>query len=85
MTVFTNSTHSATEAGRVSGAQRMPHLRCRRARSQLGSLNGRAANVGGKRDAGLLDSPSEDRQATWELNGGHAVLTVRGCNRHGIC
>lgn len=49
----------------------------RRAGHQLGGLDGLVANVGGKRGAGLLDSTREDWQATWELNGGHAVRTVR--------
>ncbi|MDI6520795.1 SDR family oxidoreductase [Streptomyces coelicoflavus] len=43
----------------------------------LAGLDGIVANVGGKRGAGLLDSTREDWQATWELNGGHAVRAVR--------
>lgn len=49
----------------------------RRAGGELGGLDGLVANVGGKRGGGLLDSTREDWQATWELNGGHAVRTVR--------
>ncbi|WP_405775128.1 SDR family NAD(P)-dependent oxidoreductase [Streptomyces sp. NBC_00859] len=43
----------------------------------LGGLDGVVANIGGKRGGGLLDSTREDWQTTWELNGGHAVRTVR--------
>ncbi|MFE4328753.1 SDR family NAD(P)-dependent oxidoreductase [Streptomyces sp. NPDC056831] len=49
----------------------------RQAGSVLGGLDGLVANIGGKRGGGLLDSTREDWQATWELNGGHAVRTVR--------
>ncbi|NUK01015.1 SDR family NAD(P)-dependent oxidoreductase [Streptomyces lunaelactis] len=49
----------------------------RQAGSALGGLDGLVANIGGKRGGGLLDSTREDWQATWELNGGHAVRTVR--------
>lgn len=47
------------------------------AAAQLGGLDGLVANIGGKRGGGLLDSTREDWQATWELNGGHAVRAVR--------
>ncbi|MEV0490529.1 SDR family oxidoreductase [Streptomyces atratus] len=49
----------------------------RHAGSVLGGLDGLVANIGGKRGGGLLDSTREDWQATWDLNGGHAVRTVR--------
>ncbi|MFI5757595.1 SDR family NAD(P)-dependent oxidoreductase [Streptomyces sp. NPDC051569] len=49
----------------------------RQAGSTLGGLDGLVANIGGKRGGGLLDSTREDWQTTWELNGGHAVRTVR--------
>ncbi|MFE2374136.1 SDR family NAD(P)-dependent oxidoreductase [Streptomyces sp. NPDC059398] len=58
----------------------------RRAGSELGGLDGLVANIGGKRGGGVLDSTREDWQDTWELNGGHAVRTVRaalGCLRPG--
>ena len=48
-----------------------------RAGRELGGLDGLVANVGGKRGGGLLESTREDWQATWELNGGHAVRAVR--------
>jgi 3-oxoacyl-[acyl-carrier protein] reductase len=47
------------------------------AAARLGGLDGLVANIGGKRGGGLLDSTREDWQATWELNGGHAVRAVR--------
>jgi 3-oxoacyl-[acyl-carrier protein] reductase len=43
----------------------------------LGGLDGLVANIGGKRGGGLLESTREDWQATWELNGGHAVRAIR--------
>ncbi|MFJ3711626.1 MULTISPECIES: SDR family NAD(P)-dependent oxidoreductase [unclassified Streptomyces] len=49
----------------------------RRAGSEFGGLDGLVANIGGKRGGGLLDSTREDWQDTWELNGGHAVRSVR--------
>ncbi|MFB7549808.1 SDR family NAD(P)-dependent oxidoreductase [Streptomyces sp. NPDC056154] len=49
----------------------------RQAGRELGGLDGLVANIGGKRGGGLLDSTREDWQTTWELNGGHAVRTVR--------
>jgi 3-oxoacyl-[acyl-carrier protein] reductase len=49
----------------------------RHAGSVLGGLDGLVANIGGKRGGGLLDSTREDWQATWDLNGGHVVRTVR--------
>ncbi|MER5715004.1 SDR family oxidoreductase [Streptomyces sp. NPDC002132] len=49
----------------------------RQAGSELRGLDGLVANIGGKRGGGLLDSTRDDWQVTWELNGGHAVRTVR--------
>ncbi|HEY9440273.1 MAG TPA: SDR family oxidoreductase [Streptomyces sp.] len=49
----------------------------RQSAAALGGLDGLVANIGGKRGGGLLDSTREDWQTTWELNGGHAVRTVR--------